>query len=237
MTDKPQDKSKTLLASDQERQAFLAKVRQSHPAVARSDVARLIFALDATASRERAWDLASHYHAEMFEAAHQHSALDIQLCYYRGYGEFQASPWCSDARNLSQQILSVTCLAGRTQIRKVLEHALRATVQNRVHAVVFVGDCVEEEVDVLGDLAGQLGIRKIPLFIFQDGNNGKASRAFSQLAKLSGGAHCRFDASSARELADLLGAVASYVSGGRKALDALALSRGKLVAGLLEQLK
>ncbi len=234
------DKPLKPLSSDQERRAFLDKVRSHAPTVRGPDAgqrARLMFALDATASREHAWDIASHYHAQMFSEANRHGELEIQLCFYRGYGEFKTTPWHHEAAVLQRAIVSVSCLAGRTQIAKLLRHALKETARQRIQAVVFIGDCVEESVDKLGDLAGQLGIHKVPLFIFQDGDDAVAARAFAHMAKLSGGAHCRFDAASANELGELLAAVASFASGGKPALKAIAANKGARVAALLEQLK
>jgi len=179
---------------------------------------RLIFALDATASREASWDRASHLQAQMFQSSAALGSLDIQLCYYRGFGEFHPSPWLSDSRQLLREMTAVHCLAGHTQIGKLLRHALGETRKQKVNAVVFIGDCVEENLDGLGQLAGQLGLLGVPLFLFQEGHDPNAARAFRHLAELSGGAHCPFDASSAQQLRDLLAAVAVFAVGGHDAL-------------------
>jgi hypothetical protein len=108
-------------------------------------------------------------------------------------GDFTALPWTRGADDIKQALLSVLCLAGQTQIAKVLTHALSETRTSKVNALVFVGDCVEENPDSLGALAGQLGILNLPLFAFQEGENPKVGSIFSQLATLSGGAHCQFE--------------------------------------------
>ena len=54
---------------------------------------RLIFAMDATASREPTWDHACHIQGEMFRETQALGGLEIQLIYYRGFGECKASPW------------------------------------------------------------------------------------------------------------------------------------------------
>ncbi|TWX66522.1 VWA domain-containing protein [Colwellia sp. C1TZA3] len=231
MASKLPDKKSTA----QDVQAFIGKVNKA-PLVT-SDKGRLIFAMDATASREHCWDMASHQHAAMFAEADKVSAISVQLCYYRGFGEFKALPWTRGADEIKQALLSVQCLAGKTQIAKVLAHALSETRTSKVNALVFIGDCVEENPDSLGALAGQLGILNLPLFVFQEGKNPKVGRIFSQLATLSGGAHCQFDQGSARQLGQLLAAVAVYAAGGKSALKSNLLSKDASVQRLLQQIK
>ncbi|HCD54349.1 MAG TPA: hypothetical protein DEQ90_02860, partial [Halieaceae bacterium] len=52
---------------------------------------RLVFAIDATASREPTWAMARDRQAAMFHSASKLAAISIQLCYYRGFQEFKAS--------------------------------------------------------------------------------------------------------------------------------------------------
>jgi hypothetical protein len=227
----PDKKSRT-----QDIQAFISQVKNT-PRVTGEDKGRLIFAMDATASREHCWDMASQQHAAMFAEADKVSTLSVQLCYYRGFGEFKALPWTRGADEIKQALLSVRCLAGKTQIGRVLSHALSETRASKVNALVFVGDSVEENPDSLGALAGQLGILNLPLFVFQEGNNAKVGSIFSQLVTLSGGAHCQFDQGSARQLGQLLAAVAVYAAGGKSALKNNLLSKDASVRRLLQQLK
>jgi hypothetical protein len=217
-------------------QAFIGKVKNT-PLVTGAGKGRLIFAMDATASREHCWDMASQNHAAMFVEAYKLSTLNVQLCYYRGMGDFTALPWTRNADDIKQALLSVRCLAGQTQIGKILTHALCETRSSKVNALVFVGDCVEENPDSLGALAGQLGILNLPLFVFQEGKNPKVGSIFSQLATLSGGAHCQFDQGSAKQLGQLLAAVAVYAAGGKPALESHLLSKDTSVRRLLQQLK
>ena len=138
--------------------AFVDKVR-SMPAVGSGgDRGRLIFAMDATASREPTWDRACQLQGEMFSETAALGGLDIQLCYYRGFGEFDASPWLSSGAELLRRMTSVTCRGGRTQIERILNQAIEQTRQQKVQALVFVGDCMEEDPDQLCQLAGELGL-------------------------------------------------------------------------------
>jgi len=179
---------------------------------------RLIFALDATASREPTWDRACHLQGEMFQETASLGGLDVQLVFYRGYGECMASPWVSDPMALARRMTAVRCLGGQTQVGRVLSHALAQKGKRRVDALVFVGDAFEEDIDAVCAKAGELGLHGVPTFVFQEGRDPIAERAFRQIAHLTKGAWCRFDLGSAGQLRELLRAVAVFAAGGRKAL-------------------
>lgn len=198
---------------------------------------RLIFAMDATMSRQPTWDMAQSIQSEMFEAVKTVGGLDVQLIYFRGFRECRSSKWVHDPAALARLMTSVSCRAGHTQIGKILLHARKETEAKRVHAVVYVGDAMEEDVDDLGQRAGELGLLGLPVFVFQEGHNRRTETAFREIARLSGGAYSRFDAGSAAQLKALLSAVAVYASGGRKALEKIGDGRNTAVRGLLEQLR
>ena len=197
--------------------AFIARVSTIAPAA--SGRGRLIFAMDATMSRQPTWDLALGLQAEMFRAVKEVGGLDVQLVYFRGFGETRASKWVGDPEALARLMTRVSCQGGYTQIRKVLAHARRESERGNVNAVVYVGDCMEENIDELSQRAGELGLLGAPVFLFQEGRDPKAEQAFREIARLTRGAYCHFDAGSARQLRDLLTAVAVYATGGRKALQ------------------
>jgi hypothetical protein len=182
---------------------------------------RLMFALDATASRQPIWDRACQLQGDMFAAVAELGGLAVQLVWYRGYGEFQAEPWLIDAAELQRRMTSVQCRGGLTQIGRVLQHALQETRRQRVNALALVGDCLEEPVDPLCHVAGELGLLGVPVFAFQEGDDPEAAQGFQEIARLTRGAYCRFDAGSARQLRELLRAVAVYTAGGRQALSRL----------------
>ena len=198
---------------------------------------RLIFALDATASREHSWDRACRIQGEMFDATAALGGLDVKLVYYRGFNECKASRWMSNAADLHRVMRAVSCVGGETQIERVLAHALSETKRQRVGALVFVGDAMEENVDRLCQLAGELGLNGVPVFLFHEGHNPVAAQAFRQIAKLSRGAYLRFDLASADRLRDLLGAVAVYAAGGYRALTAYGEKKGGEVLRLTTQLR
>jgi hypothetical protein len=223
-------------SSRREVDAFLDQVAAAPKRAPSNERGRLIFAMDATASREPSWDQAASLQAAMFQETQDLGGLDVQLVFYRGFQELRASPWCGSADALLPRMTAVRCAAGITQIGRVLGHAIAENERKRVNALVFVGDCVEEPLDGLAELAGQLGLRGVPAFVFQEGRDPIAERALKEIARLSGGAWCPFDASSPRILKDLLSAVAVYAAGGRKALADFGRRRGGAVLRLTKQL-
>lgn len=201
--------------------AFLAELERRAPLSAERR-GRLIFGLDATMSRQPAWDLACSLQMEMFEEAARIGGLDVQLIYYRGLGECRASPWMTDGARLGALMARIQCQGGRTQIGRVLRHTASQAAKGPVGALVFVGDAMEENVDALCAEAGPLALRGVPAFMFQEGADPTTERAFREIARLTKGAYCRFDAGASAELRALLRAAASYAAGGAKALAALA---------------
>ena len=198
---------------------------------------RLIFAMDATASREPTWDRACQIQGEMFRATDALGGLDVQLVFYRGFGECKVSPWVSSSAALVRRMTAVFCLAGQTQIAKVLRQAIADTKRRKVNALVFVGDCMEESIDELAQLAGELGLQGVPAFMFHEGGDPIAAKAFKEIARLTRGAYCPFDAASAQQLKDLLSAVAVYAAGGRRALEHYGETKGGLVRQLTHQVR
>jgi hypothetical protein len=197
----------------------------------RSNRGRLIFALDATGSREPAWDMACTLQADMFREAASIGSLDVQLVYYRG-DEVRHSAWLSDAGELVGRMRTIRCLAGTTRIARVLRHIRTEHERGKIGAAIFIGDAVEEHPRELYDAAANLGV---PIFMFQEGDGAviyldqrgevslasppqKVEQVFREIARLSGGAYGKFDAGAARQLGELLRAVAAFAVGGIAAL-------------------
>jgi hypothetical protein len=199
--------------------------------------ARLIFALDATLSRQPTWDMAQGLQAKMFEAAAKLGGLAVQLVYFRGNGECRASRFVPDGKGLATLMSRISVAGGFTQIGKVLRHARREAAEARVGALVFVGDAMEEKVDELCGAAGELALLGVKAFMFHEGADAGAARAFKEIARITGGAYAAFDASAADRLASLLGAAAAYAAGGRGGLEAFAKTSGDDARRLLAQLK
>jgi hypothetical protein len=209
--------------------AVRKKLAAQTAGIAPGQRARLIFAIDATASRAHCWEMAREIQAEMFQEVAKVGGLDVKLAYYRA-SEFETSDWVSDGLTLADNMAKITCVSGNTQIEKVLSHTRREHARQKVQALVFVGDATEEAPTVLYDAARGLGL---PVFLFQEGDDPEVTRTFRDIARLTNGAHCSFTPGAARELAELLRAVAAYAAGGRNALLA---NKSGAAAKLLLQL-
>jgi len=206
-------------SSGSEIDTFLMQAKQLAP-VQGAARGRMIFALDATMSRQPTWDMARALQGEMFSAAASVGNLSVQLVYFRGQWESRTSRWVNNAESLRFLMEKIECQGGLTQIARVLSHAKREAEKQPLAALVYVGDAMEENIDELCALAGELGLRGVKAFMFHDGQDARAATAFREIARLTGGAYLPFDKSSAADLKALLAAVATYAAGGRKALEA-----------------
>ncbi len=203
------------------------------PAAAGSGRGRLIFALDATMSRQATWDIAQSVQGRMFVTAAAHGGLEVQLVYYRGLSECKASRFVSGGEHLASLMTRIAVGAGQTQIAKVLRHVIDESRKSPVRAFVFVGDAMEEPLDILAGLAAELGLLGVKAFLFQEGNDRVAEQAFRKIAMLTGGAYAAFDLSAPERLVALLSAAAAYAAGGRRALEFEARAGGPGAAQLL----
>ena len=223
-------------AKDESVSAFLAKLRAMTPATAQSGArGRLVFAMDATMSRQPTWDRALAIQSEMFGETQKIGGLDVQLVYFRGFSECRSSKWVSEPQALARLMTTVQCHGGYTQIGRVLKHVKKEAQSVKINAAVYVGDAMEENIDALCKTAGEIGLLGVPLFLFQEGSDAAVETAFRELARLTRGAYFRLDAGSAKMLRELLTAVAVYAAGGRAALEARHSDRGATL--LLKQLR
>ncbi|MCA0201087.1 MAG: VWA domain-containing protein [Proteobacteria bacterium] len=217
------NKTPTTRSSSGDVTAFLNQAAKTPVRAPGAKNGRLIFAMDATASRGPTWAQAMAIQSDMFKEAATVGGLDVQLVYYRGVMDFGASPWLGDPARVANLMRTVDVEGGNTQIVRVLRHALAASKASKVNAMVFIGDAVEESQDAIADAAGQLGLQGVPVFVFHEGAFGHSSdpagRVFRQIARITRGAYSTFDANSAQQLRDLLKAVAVFAAGGRKALE------------------
>ncbi len=212
--------------------AFLDRARKSPVSAPQGGRGRLVFALDATMSRQPTWDLAQSLQGKMFETAANCGGLDVQFVYFRGFGECRASRFVQGGAGLAALMSKIDVRGGHTQIGKVLKHIAAENAEARVGAFVYVGDAMEERPDDLAALAGELGLRGVKGFVFQEGDDPTTAATFKDIARLTGGAYAAFDANASARLGELLKAAAAYAAGGLAALQDEA-SRGKEEARLL----
>ncbi|MFZ3181158.1 MAG: VWA domain-containing protein [Methylocystis silviterrae] len=213
--------------------AFLDKAKNVAASASRG---RLIFALDATMSRQATWDMAQSIQGEMFRTTAAQGGLDVQLVYFRGFGECRASRFVSGGEGLGALMSRIACQGGRTQIGKVLRHALDESRARRVGALVYIGDAMEERLDALAATAGELGLLGVKAFMFHEGQDSAAQHAYREIARLTGGAYAAFDATAPGRLAELLAAAAAYAVGGRRELERRAEEGGDAARLLLSQI-
>ncbi len=217
--------------------AFAAQLRRA-PAIRPAGAGgRLIMALDATMSRQPSWDAAQKAQNEMFRAAAEAGDLKAQLVSFRGLADFDVRPWTSDPQAMIRAMEGYACQGGRTQIRRVLRHAAKEAKGGALKAVVFVGDQCEEDADAVCVAAGELAIAGAPVFMFQEGRDGRVEALYREIARLTRGAYRRFDAGSADALRDLLKAVAVFAAGGRAALERHARKAGGEALALVRQIE
>jgi hypothetical protein len=165
----------------------------------------------------------------MFGAVAGFGGLDVKLMFFRGYDECRASRWLHTATELHRAMAAVSCVGGETQIARVLEHTIAETQRQRIQALVFVGDCMEESADRLCRLASNLGGLSVPIFILHEGAEPVAGSTFREMCRRARGAYLPFDLSSIDQLRRLLGGIAAYAAGGDVALERY--SRDKKIAG------
>ncbi|MDT2022675.1 VWA domain-containing protein [Methylocella sp. CPCC 101449] len=217
--------------------AFLDQVNRLPGAHAGAERGRLIFALDATMSRQPTWDLAQSLQGRMFQTASNLGGLDVQLLYFRGFAECRASRFIANGVGLAELMAKISVAGGNTQIAKVLRHVREETNRKRVAALIYVGDAMEENADELCQLAGELGLLGVKAFMFHEGNEPTSAATFREIARLTGGAYAHFDASAPHRLGEMLAAAAAYAAGGRKALEQIASQGSQSAQALLRQMK
>ena len=209
---------------------------------------RLIFAIDATGSREETWDLACQLQGQMFEEAAKIGGLEIQLLYYRGQDEVRHSAWLADGVELARRMRSIRCDRGTTKIARVLQHIRKEHAREKVDAAVFVGDACEEVPAELYDAAGGLDV---PVFLFQEGDGlamyvddrggfvvphspQTVEQVFREIARLTHGAYAKFNSGAAAQLGELLRAIAAFAVGGLTALSDLRTDAARKLLGQLK---
>jgi hypothetical protein len=177
---------------------------------------RLVFAVDATASREPAWTAARQVTDALVKALP--GELDVALAVHGGSRVHTFTSFTDDARTLRDLAAGVDCHAGMTRLLPILATSLK---RQAVRVVIYIGDVFEESLPQGRQLADQMGARGIKLIVLHDTTDRGARRdaeVFRDLAKRTGGCVLPFDATASGRLRDILSAVAVYAVGGEKLL-------------------
>ncbi len=177
---------------------------------------RLVFAVDATASREPAWAAARGVTDALVKALP--GELDVALAVHGGSRVHTFTAFTSDAGTLRDRAAGVACEAGMTRLLPILSAALKRPA---VRVVIYIGDVYEESLPRGRGLADAMGMQDIKLIVLHDTADPAARRdseVFWDLAKRTGGCVLPFDASALARLRDLVSAIAVYAVGGEKLL-------------------
>src|ERR1700733_3610098 len=177
---------------------------------------RLIFAVDATASREPAWTAARKVTDALVKALP--GELDVALAGHGGSRVHTFTAFTNSAATLRDRAAGVACEAGMTRLLPILSTSLR---QPGVRVVVYIGDVFEESLNHGRRLADAMGTQGTKLIVLHDTADPGARRdaeVFWDLTKRTGGCVLPFNAAASSRLRDLLSAVAVYAVGGEKLL-------------------
>ena len=187
--------------------------------VASSGKPRLIFAMDATYSRSRAWESASQITADML--CETPDNLEVQLVYFQG-NTFTSEKFTDNVGKLADAISGVKCEAGYTKLTELASHAVEEAGKGKLRSIIFIGDSFEESLDgMMADL-GRLRALGVRIFIFAEGDDREARSNFEQMAKATDGMVFDFDSSAVGKVRDILRGISLLSSGGVQALQAAA---------------
>ena len=178
---------------------------------------RMVFGIDATASREHAWDTARTVTDSLFSAAP--GGIEVALAAHGGNRLSLFTGFHTDVAPLRRAAAAITCEKGMTRLLDMAE----ATLQHPgVRALVYVGDCFEEDPLRAMVLADRMRLRGIRLVVLHDLSSAAREDAhfFAVMAARTGGLVLPFDAASLDALRDVLASLAAYVAGGTALLRA-----------------
>lgn len=196
----------------------------SAPPLEKIERARMVLAVDATASRARAWKASQEVMGAMFTALP--GELDVALAVHGG-GKVQTfTGFMPDVKSLRRIAARVTCKGGYTKLLEIFERVLKL---KRVRVVVYVGDVFEESRPYALRLAKMLAAKDTRVIILHDTVHTDArysgsldhddGEVFRQIAAITGGAVLPFDASALDRLSELLQAVSVLAVGGPELLE------------------
>lgn len=181
---------------------------------------RLVFAFDATASREPAWELARQVTDSLFRVVP--GELDIALAVHGAGAVHTFTPFSPDPHSLRDAAASVKCQAGMTALVQLMDQVL---AQSGVKVMMYTGDCFEEDPQAAYDRADSFKARGIKAIMLHDSSTGDAAarHVYDEIARRTGGVcvdfHGEHGTNAAGELRELLEAVAVLTLGGVKLLE------------------
>lgn len=215
-------KSSGAVTTTAARSSALDKIRSARPAKPQAGTAaappparrpRLVFGVDATASREAMWESAQRITDRMFDAIP--GALDVALAVHGGSEVHTWTEFSADATRFRALAAAVRCQAGRTQLCELMQRTLDA---GGVRVMSYIGDAFEEDASEAFALADRFKLRGIKVVVLADQADEPTLRVFRELADRTGGALLDFRSGELDLMGEVLGAVAALAIGGRKLL-------------------
>jgi len=206
------------------RPALLSQIRAARPAKSQVGTApaaptarrpRLVFAVDATASREATWRSAQKITARMFGVIPD--ALDVALAVHGGDDVHTFTEFSADVDVFRKQAAAVRCETGTTRLCEIMARTLDA---GGVRVMSYIGDAFEEDADEVLELADRFRLRGIQAVMLSDDADPEALAVFRQIAERTGGAVLDFRTGDTVLMGELLAGVATLAIGGRKLLEA-----------------
>jgi len=185
---------------------------------------RLVFAVDATASREATWRSAQQITNKMFGVIPD--ALDVALAVHGGGDVHTFTAFSADVGEFGKRAAAVTCRSGTTRLGDIMTRTLEA---GGVRVMSYIGDAFEEDVDEVLDLAARFRLRGIQAVMLADGADGDTLAVFEQIAERTGGAVLDFRSGDLDLMGELLAGVASLAIGGRRLLEAQTTAGARLL--------
>jgi hypothetical protein len=188
-------------------------------AVAAARRPRLVLAVDATGSREPAWETAKQVTDTLFLALP--GQLDVALAVHGGSLMHTFTEFVADPAILRDRAASVRCRGGQTRLLDILD---RVRAEEGVKVVVYIGDVFEESLHAGLAAADALKLRGTRLIVLHDTATGGQEHAdvFAQLAGRTGGCVLPFDAAAIDRLREMLEAIAVLAVGGVRLLESKA---------------
>ena len=175
---------------------------------------RMVFAFDATASREAAWDAARQTTDAIFRALP--GQLDVALAVHGGDRLHTFTAFLPDPAALRDKAASIRCEAGQTCLVDVLDRT-RGSADVRV--CLYIGDVFEEDEGAAYAAADALRLRGCRVIVLQDGDDPRSARVFGEIARRTQGALLPFDADAIGKIRELLEAVSVLAVGGVRLLE------------------
>ncbi len=200
---------------------------------------RLLFRIDATASRRPSWDLARTITAVMFDSLPDQ--LDVALTWHASSMLQEITPFASDATRFAEAVRAMHTQAGATRLNAILQEAIG--ISPHIRALVYAGDCYEEEVEIAYAQARKLKLLGVKCFFFHDTLSDpnspyvrQAREVFEKIVAITGGMVLSFAPDTPEQMKDPLEAIATYAAGGLKLLEQRqkALPAAKTVLKALE---